>query len=56
MLCVRRAEVQNSTAVLRVNFNNKLGICASISRPNAQNVGDNFIEAYPDTIGNNSEN
>jgi len=34
--CVRRAEVQNSTVALRLNFSNKLGRSASISRPNAK--------------------
>ena len=38
--CVRRAEVQNSTAVFQLNFSNNINFCASISRPNAkpQNV------------------
>ena len=34
--CVRRAEVQNSTAVFHLNFSNKTSFCASISRPNAK--------------------
>jgi hypothetical protein len=34
--CVRRAEVQNSTAVFQLNFGNNIGFCASISRPNAK--------------------
>ncbi len=41
--CVRRAEVQNSTLVLRLNISNKLGRRASISRPNAK---------LPDVISN----
>ena len=38
--CVRRAEMQNSTAVILLNFSNNINFCASISRPNAkpQNV------------------
>ena len=38
--CVRRAEVQNLTAVFQLNFSNKTSFCASKSRPNAkpQNV------------------
>jgi hypothetical protein len=34
--CVRRAEVQNSTAVFQLNFSNNIGFCASIARPNAK--------------------
>ena len=34
--CVRRAEVQNSTAVFPLNFSNNRSFCASISRPNAK--------------------
>ena len=34
--CIRRAEVQNSTAVFQLNFSNKFSFCASISRPNAK--------------------
>ena len=34
--CVRRAEVQNSTAVFQFNISNKTSFCASISRPNAK--------------------
>jgi hypothetical protein len=34
--CVRRAEVQNSTAVFQLNFSNNINFCASISRPNAK--------------------
>ena len=42
--CVRRAEVQNSTAVFQLNFSNNINFCASKSRPNAKprNVGGNF--------------
>ena len=34
--CVRRAEVQNSTAVFQLNISNNISFCASISRPNAK--------------------
>lgn len=42
--CVRRAEVQNSTAVFQLNFSNKPNFCALKSRPNAKprNVTSNF--------------
>ena len=34
--CVRRAEVQNSTAVFQLNSSNNINFCASKSRPNAK--------------------
>jgi hypothetical protein len=34
--CVRRAKVQNSTAVFQLNISNKTSFCTSISRPNAK--------------------
>jgi len=43
--CVRRAELQNSTAVFQLNFSKNIGFCASISRPNAKprNVSGNVM-------------
>ena len=48
--CVRRAEVQNSTAVFQLNFSNNIGFCASIARPNAkpQNVVRQLKRQDPD--------
>lgn len=34
--CVRRAEVQSSTAVFQLNSSNNINFCASISRPNVK--------------------
>jgi hypothetical protein len=44
--CVRRVEVQNSTAVFQLNISNNINFCASISRPNAKprNVVCHFIK------------
>jgi hypothetical protein len=42
--CAKQAELQNSTVVFQLNFSNKFGFCALISRPNAkpQTVGHIF--------------
>ena len=46
VFCIRRAEVQNSTAVFRLNISNNIGFCSSIF-PLERKAPNRWAQSHP---------